>query len=153
MKYIFMLSLLLSTSAFAQQTVEDFQKEKARLEIKINSLKTQPNSKYELEMASLRFIEVMVALDSGIDSQEYKDIVETHKEQLAILLADSFKPLDSIEVCEDPSVKTKEPLTLSIFAGPTSGVIYHNVPLSFQGPWLNSEYQKGHKGHYRKFLF
>jgi hypothetical protein len=148
MKYLLLLSLLVSTSLFAQQTVDDFEREKARLELRIKYLKLDANAKYELEMASLRYIEVMVALDKGIDSQEYKDIVAQHKEQMDQIIADSLNPVKP-EDCEDPVVvKEKEPLTLDVFAGPTSGVIYHNVPLSFQGPWLGSEYQKGSIGHH-----
>ena len=147
----FILCLILCTSSFAQ-TADELILEKTRLEEKILHLQKQPsNSKTELELASLRFIEVNVALEFGVESKEYKEIVEQHKAQMDALIVHSLSPLTQAETLCETNPESTEQVTAEVFAGPTSGVVYMNVPIDFKETWIASKYEKGAIGNHQGF--
>jgi hypothetical protein len=58
-----------------------------------------------------------------------------------------------VEKDNGATVEKPEQHSLEIFGGPSSGVVYMNVPIDFKGTWLKSEYEKGATGNHQGLRF
>ncbi len=162
LKWLFTIVIAHGVNLWAQVPLADqtLIQEKIELEKKLTQTINQNPEQLglEVEQLSLRYSEVLVALEFGIDSREYKDLLEKNKLASTQLLIQPFLILESnLEVGDNISQKCEQDVssqknndsmnvTLEMIGGPSSGVVYLNAPMSFKGPWLKSSYERGARG-------
>jgi hypothetical protein len=158
MSYI--ISFLLLSSYVVAQTPnqELLLKEKVELEKRLNILNAEKPGTVDLEIeqVSLRYSEVMVGLEFGVESSQYKELISKNQIASAQLITQPFLGSEKFgslgnpqQTCQPEAgsvTKEDKDILLEVIGGPSSGVVYLNAPLSFGGPWLNSEYQRGSRG-------
>lgn len=134
----------------------------------INNTKDGVLDKQDLQELKQKAAEVQKAAPGSEDSKIAKQIIDdlehtkdsTHmtyslgnegSSEGTFALEFDFNPKDKDKGGTPTQLEKPKQNSLEVFGGPSSGVVYMNVPIDFHGTWLKSEYEKGAMGNHQGF--